>query len=98
MKTSACRLVLLVLSVILPVQVLSGGVDSAFAQIPSHVETPYTLIDAETRTLIEGGAEAPLRGNGPLTGYATPSSRGRTSCPKSCTCAWSSPRRISRGS
>jgi hypothetical protein len=44
-------------------------VDIAFAQIPARVETPYTLIDAESRTLFEAGAETPLRGNGPLTGY-----------------------------
>jgi hypothetical protein len=26
-------------------------------------------MDAESRTLFEAGAETPLRGNGPLTGY-----------------------------
>jgi hypothetical protein len=47
---------------------LSVGIGSA--QVPARVETPYTLIDAESRTYIEGGIETPLRGNGPLTGYA----------------------------
>jgi hypothetical protein len=41
----------------------------ASAQLPARVETPYTLIDAESRTFIEGGVETPLKGNGPLTGY-----------------------------
>lgn len=48
---------------------LSGPVDIASAQVPAPVETPYTLIDDESRTHFEGGVEAPLRGNGPLTGY-----------------------------
>jgi hypothetical protein len=48
---------------------LSAPVDIASAQVPARVETPYTLIDAESRTYIEGGVETPLRGNGPLTGY-----------------------------
>lgn len=48
---------------------LSAPVDSASAQVPARVETPYTLIDAESRAYIEGGVETPLRGNGPLTGY-----------------------------
>ena len=49
---------------------LSAPVDVASAQIPAPVETPYTLIDAESRLHFEAGAEAPLRGNGPVTGYA----------------------------
>ncbi len=61
---------LLVVSVILPALVLAGHIDVASAQVPVRLETPYTLIDAETRTLFQVGAEAPLRGNGPLTGYA----------------------------
>jgi hypothetical protein len=44
-------------------------VDIASAQIPAPVATPYTLMDAETRTYIEGGIETPLKGNGPVTGY-----------------------------
>lgn len=40
------------------------------AAIPARVETPYTLMDDEKRTYIEGGGEIPLRGDGPLTGYA----------------------------
>ncbi len=48
---------------------LSAAVDIAFAQVPARVETPYTLMDAESRTYIQGGVETPLRGNGPLTGY-----------------------------
>lgn len=44
--------------------------DIASAQVPAPVETPYTLIDAESRTYVEGGLSAPLRGNGPFTGYA----------------------------
>jgi len=48
---------------------LSAPVDIAFAQVPARVETPYTLIDAESRTYFEAGVETPLRGNGPLTGY-----------------------------
>ena len=48
---------------------LSAPVDVASAQVPARVETPYTLMDAESRTLFEAGAETPLRGNGPLTGY-----------------------------
>ena len=45
-------------------------VDIAFAQVPARVAPPYTLMDAETRTYIEGGIETPLNGNGPWTGYA----------------------------
>src|SRR5687767_8949020 len=46
---------------------LSVGIGSA--QVPARVETPYTLIDAESRTFIQTGVETPVRGNGPLTGY-----------------------------
>ncbi|HEY8202003.1 MAG TPA: hypothetical protein VII47_11690, partial [Actinomycetota bacterium] len=49
---------------------LSVPVGIASAQFPARVGTPYTLMDAESRTYLEGGAETPLRGNGPLTGYA----------------------------
>src|SRR5712692_3903821 len=60
---------------------LSASVDIASAQVPARIGTPYTLMDAESRTYLEGGAETPLRGNGPgadtplrgdgpLTGYA----------------------------
>jgi len=50
--------------------VASAPVGMASAQLPAPVQTPYTLMDAETRTYIEGGVETPLKGNGPLTGYA----------------------------
>jgi Family of unknown function (DUF5670) len=46
---------------------LSVGIGSA--QVPARVETPYTLIDAESRTFTQAGVETPVRGNGPLTGY-----------------------------
>jgi len=56
---------------ILPlVLVLTGDVDGVSAQVIAPSETPYTLIDDESRTRLEVGAETPLRGNGPLTGYA----------------------------
>ena len=48
---------------------LSAPVGIASAQLPARVETPYSLMDAESRTFLEGGIETPLRGNGPLTGY-----------------------------
>jgi len=48
---------------------LSAPAGIASAQLPARVETPYSLIDAESRTFIEGGVETPLRGNGPVTGY-----------------------------
>jgi hypothetical protein len=52
-----------------------ASADIASAQVaapivPVPVETPYTLMDADSRLHFEGGAEGPLRGNGPLTGYA----------------------------
>jgi hypothetical protein len=50
--------------------ILPLSVDIGSAQVPARVETPYTLIDAESRTYIQAGVESPLRGNGPLTGYA----------------------------
>jgi hypothetical protein len=58
--------------------VLTGDVDGVSAQdatpvitpVVTPIETPYTVIDDESRTWVQGGAEAPLRGNGPLTGYA----------------------------
>src|SRR5512132_1154215 len=49
---------------------LSATADIASAQVPARVATPYTLMDAESRTIIEGGLETPMNGNGPLTGYA----------------------------
>jgi hypothetical protein len=56
---------------ILPlVLVLTGDVDGVSAQVIAPIETPYTLIDDESRTRLEVGAETPLQGNGPLTGYA----------------------------
>jgi hypothetical protein len=49
---------------------VSAPVDIASAQVvPARVETPYTRIDAESRTFVEAGLGIPLRGNGPLTGY-----------------------------
>jgi hypothetical protein len=54
---------LMLLLVSLPVGIAS-------AQVPAPVATPYTLMDAETRTYIQGGVETPLKGNGPVTGYA----------------------------
>jgi hypothetical protein len=53
---------------------LSTHVALAPAQVPAPVlpvplETPYTLMDDESRLHFEVGAEAPMRGNGPLTGY-----------------------------
>ena len=61
-----CRIVVRLFVLLL----LSMPVDIASAQVPARVETPYTLIDAERRTIVQGGLETPLRGNGPLTGYA----------------------------
>jgi hypothetical protein len=58
-----------VLVVPLILLLLSVPAGIAFAQLPARVETPYTVMDAESRTFIEGGVEYPLRGNGPLTGY-----------------------------
>jgi hypothetical protein len=55
--------------VLLILLLLSTHVDSASAQVPARVAPPYTLIDDESRANIEGGIEAPLRGNGPFTGY-----------------------------
>jgi hypothetical protein len=49
---------------------LSAPVEIVSAQVPARVAPPYTLMDAETRTYIEGGVETPLKGNGPVTGYA----------------------------
>ena len=48
---------------------LFASIDIASAQLPARVETPYTLMDAESRTFLEGGIETALKGNGPLTGY-----------------------------
>ena len=49
--------------------VVSAPVAIASAQVPARVAPPYTLMDDETRTYIEGGVEVPLKGNGPTTGY-----------------------------
>jgi hypothetical protein len=38
---------------------LSAAAGTASAQLPARVETPYTLMDAESRTYIEGGVETP---------------------------------------
>jgi hypothetical protein len=46
-----------------------AGAQVAVPGLPVPVDTPYTLIDDESRLHFEVGAEAPLRGNGPLTGY-----------------------------
>ncbi len=54
---------------LLTVFALGARVDTTSAQVPARVETPYTLMDAESRRIFEVGAETPLRGNGPLTGY-----------------------------
>ena len=48
---------------------LSASTGIASAQLPARVETPYTLMDTESRTFLEGGVELPLKGNGPLIGY-----------------------------
>ena len=48
---------------------IAGRIDAASAQVGARIGTPFTLIDAESRTYFEVGAEAPTRGNGPLTGY-----------------------------
>ena len=49
---------------------LTASFDTASAQVPARIEPPYTLMDAETRTYLQAGGETPMRGNGPLTGYA----------------------------
>jgi hypothetical protein len=51
---------------ILPlILVFTGDIDGVSAQAIAPIQTPYTLIDAESRTRFEVGAEGPLRGNGP---------------------------------
>ena len=60
------RRALVVLSVAL--LSLAACVDSASAQLPARVTTPYTLMDDETRVQLQGGVEIPVRGNGPWTG------------------------------
>jgi hypothetical protein len=68
------RLMLRVLSVapltLLPLVACIDTVPAQTPAIPARVEIPYTLMDDEKRTYIEGGGEFPLRGDGPLTGYA----------------------------
>ena len=61
------RRALVVLSVAL--LSLAACVDTASAQLPARVATPYTLMDDETRLQLQGGVETPVRGNGPWTGY-----------------------------
>ena len=61
------RRALVVLSVVL--LPLAACVDTASAQLPARVATPYTLMDDETRLQLQGGVETPARGNGPWTGY-----------------------------
>lgn len=39
------------------------------AQVPARVAPPYTLMDDESRLYFQFGAETPLEGNGPFTGY-----------------------------
>ena len=60
------------LSILIPLLflVLTGDVNGVSALIIRPIETPYTLMDPKSRTRFEVGAEAPLQGNGPLTGYA----------------------------
>ena len=48
---------------------LAARVDTGSAQVPARVAVPYTLMDDGDRLNLEFGAETPLRGNGPLTGY-----------------------------
>ena len=55
---------------ILPLLLIAGSMTGVSAQVVAPIETPYTLIDAKTRTRLQLGAEGPLRGNGPFTGYA----------------------------
>jgi hypothetical protein len=61
------RRALVVLSVAL--LSLAAWVETASAQLPARVATPYTLMDDETRLQLQGGVETPVRGNGPWTGY-----------------------------
>lgn len=58
-----------VLSLLLaaPLHIASAQVPAPVLPVP--VDTPYTLMDDESRLHFEVGAEAPLRGDGPLTGY-----------------------------
>jgi hypothetical protein len=48
---------------------LAARVDTGSAQVPARVAAPYTLMDDGDRLNLEFGAETPLRGNGPFTGY-----------------------------
>ena len=68
-REGRCSILRLVIIAPLNPLLLSALAGIASAQVPARVETPYTLIDAESRTFIEGGVEIPVRGNGPLTGY-----------------------------
>ena len=64
------RVLIVVPLTVLPLVACIDAVPAQTPAIPARVETPYTLMDDENRTYIEGGAEIPLRGNGPFTGYA----------------------------
>jgi len=64
------RVLIVVAAHLAPLVACIDTVPAQTAAIPARVETPYTLMDDETRTYIEGGGEIPLRGDGPLTGYA----------------------------
>ena len=69
-RREAGRLLLLPLMVPLLILLpLAARVDTASAQVPARVRPPFTQVDAESRAYVEAGVEAPLRGNGPLTGY-----------------------------
>lgn len=50
--------------------VLLIDINGVSAQVLVPIEPPYTLVDAEDRTRLQVGASGPLRGNGPLAGYA----------------------------
>ena len=68
------RLMLRVLMVVpltlLPLVACIDTVPVQTPAIPARVEPPYTLMDDEKRTYIQGGGEIPSRGDGPWTGYA----------------------------
>jgi hypothetical protein len=57
--------------IVLPLTLLplAACVDTVSAQVPARVATPYTLMDDQNRITFQVGAETPLRGNGPWTGY-----------------------------
>jgi hypothetical protein len=59
----------LIVCVLLSLLALTTLVDTAPAQVPARVAPPYTLMDDESRLYFQFGAETPLKGNGPFTGY-----------------------------